>query len=282
MRDEISQADQWTKTTPPGSFMPGGAGAIIAEATPVAPPAAALREPEAHALRRLRDEAQQFAYAIAHDLKSPVNTLHLLMSELLDLDGDLSSDEGRELADLCRETLIRISDTIDTLLSMATEDAPAEPSGADVDLAHLMQEVRNDLAAEIRRTQGRILGAGALPVVQGDAPKLRLVLQNLVGNALKYHRPDVPPVVRLRSRATADGMIAIDVIDNGRGIPAVWQQRVFLPLQRAGGVADIPGTGLGLTLCRRIIERHGGLIELRSLPGSGSTFTIFLPGEVAR
>lgn len=236
-------------------------------------------ETELSQLRRLREEAQQFAYAIAHDLKSPVNTLLLLFAELGEHHADRNDATGSELSGHCMDTLHRIKDTIETLLVMATQDAPApRPVANMVDLAAIMREVRNDLAADIRRTDARIEGADDLPCVPGTAPQLRLVFQNLVSNAVKFHRPGVAPHVRLRCRdLMPPDLVAIEISDNGRGIASPWRRRIFDPLQRAAGVSDVPGTGLGLTLCQRIVKRHGGEIELHSVPGVGSTFTVILP-----
>jgi signal transduction histidine kinase len=117
---------------------------------------------------------------------------------------------------------------------------------------------------------------GDLPCIEGDPVQMRQLLQNLIGNALKFHRPDEPPVVRV-SAARYDGVLELRVEDNGIGFESKDAARVFLPFHRLHGRAEYEGTGIGLTICRKIAERHNGNIRAESHPGSGSRFIVTLP-----
>jgi signal transduction histidine kinase len=116
---------------------------------------------------------------------------------------------------------------------------------------------------------------GPLPVVTGDRVLLIQLLQNLVANAIKYRRQGVPPSIQIEAALEA-GMWRFAVSDNGEGIAARYQDQIFLPLKRLHG-SEVPGTGMGLAVCRKIIERHGGHISVESQPGRGSTFFFTLP-----
>ncbi|HZW05124.1 MAG TPA: ATP-binding protein, partial [Anaerolineaceae bacterium] len=121
-----------------------------------------------------------------------------------------------------------------------------------------------------------------LPVMRGDPNQLRQLLGNLVGNALKYHRPDTPPVVKVYAQRFPD-RVQIRVEDNGIGFDPSNAEQMFQPFQRLVGRSQYEGTGMGLAICRRIVERHGGTIAATSRPGEGSVFTVTLPvaGAVA-
>ena len=123
-----------------------------------------------------------------------------------------------------------------------------------------------------------------LPTVTADPMQMRQLFQNLIGNALKFHRPGVPPVIRIRGKRLPDaesrtlgGGLQVTVDDNGIGFEEQHLDRIFAPFQRLHGRDAYPGTGMGLAICRRIAERHGGTITAASTPGQGSTFVVTLP-----
>jgi signal transduction histidine kinase len=132
---------------------------------------------------------------------------------------------------------------------------------------------------------------GELPQLEADPLQMRQLLQNLIGNALKFHRPEAPPVVRLDSQILADGVAVgeeivtngdhklyqLTVADNGIGFDEKYLDRIFTPFQRLHSRNEYEGTGMGLAVCRKIVERHGGSITAKSTPGSGTTFQVILP-----
>src|SRR5262249_13797552 len=141
----------------------------------------------------------------------------------------------------------------------------------------------------LRETGGQVEVADDLPALDGDPTQLRQLLQNLIGNALKFHRKDEPPRVRVRARVLADGEAGLprhrppslwcqlSVEDNGIGFDEKYLERIFAPFQRLHGRGEYEGTGMGLAICRKIVQRHGGQLTARSTPGQGSTFLVALP-----
>jgi light-regulated signal transduction histidine kinase (bacteriophytochrome) len=164
---------------------------------------------------------------------------------------------------------------INDLLSLSRITTKQNPMEL-VELNSLAHEVLGDLEVRIQTTGGRV-EFGHLPPVTGDPVQLRQVFQNLIGNALKFHRPDTPPVVKVsvvqRDAYTVD--ICFD--DNGIGFDNKDADRVFLPFQRLHGRQEFEGTGIGLTICQKIAERHGGVIRVQSKAGEGSRFVMTLP-----
>ncbi len=139
----------------------------------------------------------------------------------------------------------------------------------------------------IEQVNGRV-EVGELPTVDADPLQVRQLMQNLIGNSLKYRRPDVPPVVRVSSRTLREDSAApaprptqtfcqILVEDNGIGFEEIYSERIFTIFQRLHGRNEYEGTGIGLAVCRKIVERHGGTITAQSTLGKGSTFLVTLP-----
>ncbi len=146
-----------------------------------------------------------------------------------------------------------------------------------------MREVVSDLDARVQDNAGRVL-VDALPVVVADATQMRQLFQNLIGNGLKFCRPDAAPVVTVRPLpAPTDGTettiasCRISVSDNGIGLDEKYRERIFAPFQRLHSRTAYEGTGMGLAISRRIVERHGGTISVTSQPGQGAMFVVTLP-----
>src|SRR5262249_9380166 len=160
-----------------------------------------------------------------------------------------------------------------------------------VELSQIANEVINDLEVSILQSGGRV-EIGTLPQIEADPLQMRQLLQNLIGNALKFHRPQVPPVVKITSRlfdgslppepSSTNGdyqLYQLTVEDNGIGFDEKYLDRIFTPFQRLHGRGEYEGTGMGLAVCRKIVERHGGTITAKSTPGSGTTFEVVLPAS---
>ena len=150
-----------------------------------------------------------------------------------------------------------------------------------------------DLEAQIERVHGQV-EVGKLPTIQAEPLQIRQLLQNLIANALKFHRPDEPPVVKVEARyvlprdqrqsrkSLAEEKCRITVEDNGIGFDQQYAERIFGIFQRLHPRDVYEGTGIGLAICRRIVEYHGGQISAQSTPGKGSTFEVLLPVAQAK
>lgn len=219
-------------------------------------------------------EQQKFIHIVSHDLREPINTI-VNFSSLLAADHatDLPAPARRYL-DFVRTGGERMKALLDDLLNFVRLENHAIDARA-VDLNGAMSLVRDDLALAISRV-GAQVEWDRLPVVAGDASQLRLVLQNLVANGIKFVRKEVPPVVRVSARV-AGKQCEILVQDNGIGIPATQLDNIFDLFKRLHSRRQYDGTGLGLSICRKIAELHGGRIVAASTPGQGSCFTLSLP-----
>jgi signal transduction histidine kinase len=137
--------------------------------------------------------------------------------------------------------------------------------------------VLSDLETRIERTGGKV-ELGELPTLEADPIQMHQLLQNLVGNALKFHKPDQRPHVRLYADCAENERRAILYVkDEGIGFEAQYLERIFQPFQRLHGMSQYEGSGMGLAICRKIVERHSGTITASSAPGAGATFIITLP-----
>jgi len=236
--------------------------------------------------RALRD----FAYIASHDLQEPLRKIRSFSSLVLDDYADTVDDAGRHYLERMQDAAERMSQLINDLLvysRITTRAQPFEP----VDLEEVAQTVRSDLDLQIEDVGGTV-EIGDLPTVEADPTQIRQILQNLIGNGLKFHRPDEPPRVTVeatvepaprdlqqdgRLDANCTDMCRLTVSDNGIGFEESHADRIFTPFKRLHGRGEYEGTGMGLAICRRIVERHGGDITASSSPGEGATFTVLLP-----
>ena len=203
------------------------------------------RELLLHELERSNQELSQFSYAVSHDLQAPVRSVRAL-TQLLVRRNEAAPDDTVHLADLIEQAAEGMERLVDSLLRYAQAgqgDIKRQRISADT----VIDAVRGSLAALIGETRARIL-SGGLPTLDADPVLLERVFQNLIANAIKYHRPGEPPVVEIRGEPFEDGW-RFAVKDNGQGIPREYQSTIFEPLKRLHGT-DTPGTGLGLALCK--------------------------------
>lgn len=233
---------------------------------------AELRDANA-ALQRSNLELSRFAYVASHDLQTPLRTI----TSFLQLVQERYADHlDPEAADWIRRTLdaaARLKTLIDDLLAYSRVDTqPRTP--VRVSLNEICDEVVALLAEEINAKRGSV-SREALPTVRGDRNQLQQLLHNLIENALKFHGPD-PPGVQVSCRVLGDNWL-LTVEDNGIGIAAEHQSRIFEMFRRLHDDREYPGNGIGLALSRRVVERHGGTLQVESQPGEGSRFSFSLP-----
>ncbi len=227
-------------------------------------------------LSRSNSELEQFASVASHDLQEPLRKVQAFGDQLECRYGSELNDEARDYLQRMRSASSRMSTLIDDLLRFSRVTTQAKPH-VPVDLNRIAREVVADLEARVAETGGRV-DVEPLPAVQADPTQMRQLLQNLIANALKFHRPDVPPVVRIAAaQASVGGMAAFTVSDNGIGFESAYEERIFRVFERLHPRDIYAGTGIGLALCRKIAERHGGTITGEGRPGEGATFTVALP-----
>jgi signal transduction histidine kinase len=171
----------------------------------------------------------------------------------------------------------RMQVLIQDLLSLSRVASHSKPF-AQVDLGDVVRMVISDLEVRIQERNGRV-EAVDLPVVFGDRGQLAQLFQNLIGNGLKFQKPGEGPLVKVSSEAIVSDASAwrITVEDNGIGFDEKYRERIFQIFQRLHGRSEYEGTGIGLAICRKIVERHGGVIAAHSSPGAGAKFVITLP-----
>jgi light-regulated signal transduction histidine kinase (bacteriophytochrome) len=231
-----------------------------------------LRESN-EALERSNMELQQFAYVASHDLQTPLRSIsgfaQLLKEDYADRLDETADDWIRRIINGTETMRTLVSD----LLAFSRVDSQAMPF-TDIDLGEVVDEVIELLHASISELGGTV-ERSELPTIKGDRSQLMQMLENLIGNALKYHGDD-PPRVQIGAEQAGDTW-RISVADNGMGIEAKHHDRIFEIFRRLHAQQDIPGTGIGLAVVRRVVHRHGGDIELESAPGEGTTFTFTIP-----
>jgi PAS domain S-box-containing protein len=228
----------------------------------------------ARELERSNRELQDFAYVASHDLQEPLRKIQTFGDRLAQRCAVELDEQGRDYVARMQNAAARMRSLIQDLLAFSRVSSQALPPQR-LDLAVVAGEVIDDLQARIEGEGGAVT-LGPLASVDADPLQMRQLLQNLIGNALKFRRPGVPPVVRLYSEVR-DGETVLYVADNGIGFDIRYLDRIFSPFQRLHGRNDYDGTGMGLAICRKIVERHGGEITARSTPGEGSTFIVTLP-----
>lgn len=228
-------------------------------------------------LARSNRELQEFATVASHDLQEPLRKIRTFGDKLA-AKADTLDEQGRDYLMRMQSAATRMQRLIEDLLSFS-RIAGRPPQPKRVDLATVAREVVADLEARVAETSAR-LEIGDLPAIQADPMQMRQLLQNLIGNALKFHAPGKAPVVKVTASVRADTCV-LEVADEGIGFDEKYLDRIFAVFQRLHGRGEYEGTGMGLAICRRIAERHGGTIAARSKPGEGATFVVTLPREQA-
>ncbi len=234
-------------------------------------------------LARSNGELEQFAYVASHDLQEPLRKIQAFGDRLKNKFREQLPEGGKDYVDRMLTSAGRMRQLIDDLLSFSRVTTQTR-AFAHLDLKKLVQEVVSDLSVRIEQTSGEV-HVGDLPEIDGDAMQMRQLFQNLIANAVKFQRPGVPPVVEVRgelvTESVTDGQpilcCKLSVQDNGIGFDPKYLDRIFQVFQRLHGREEYEGTGVGLAICRKIAERHGGTITATSRVGEGSTFTVILP-----
>lgn len=238
-------------------------------------------------LRRSNDELEKFAYVASHDLQEPLRKIQAFGDRLATKFRDQVGDQGREYIDRMLASAGRMRTLINDLLAFSRVSSQGR-AVARVDLGHELAEVLSDLEVRIAET-GADVAAGPLPTVEADGLQMRQLFQNLIANALKFRTPDVPPRIAVSATRTADlptdadpppptyDGVRITVADNGIGFEQTYADQIFEVFQRLHAKHEFEGTGIGLAVCRKIVERHAGAITARGTLGQGAVFIVDLP-----
>ncbi|MBV9505915.1 MAG: response regulator [Acidobacteriia bacterium] len=232
-----------------------------------------LRNTEA-ALRRANQDLEQFAYSASHDLQEPLRTVKVYSEMLAHLYADALNGEALEYLQFVASGASRMEALVHDLLTYTQStqlQKPAEPQ----DSGEALQAVLSNLAGSIEAS-GAQLTFEPMPMLHVHATHLQQLFQNVIGNAIKYRRFGVSPVVHVGVHFHT-GCWVFSVSDNGIGIEAEYKERIFELFKRLHTGDEYSGTGIGLALCQRIVERYGGRIWVESEPGEGSTFYFTLP-----
>ncbi|RPI84114.1 MAG: PAS domain S-box protein [Chloroflexi bacterium] len=234
-------------------------------------------------LERSNQELEQFAFVASHDLQEPLRKVKIFGSSLQQkLQGRLD-EESQDSFQRMLSATGRMQLMIDNLLELARVNTKGRPF-VPVDLSNVAAEVVCDLEQRILHTGGQVV-VEALPWVEADPIQIHQVLQNLIGNGLKFHKADTPPIVNVsstiaKSRIGKGEVVSIQVKDNGIGFEEQQFEKILQPFQRLHGRSNYEGIGMGLAIVKKIVERHHGEISAHSTPGEGSTFFITLPAKV--
>lgn len=233
-------------------------------------------------LERSNRDLEEFAHAASHDLQEPLRKVRAFTDRLVaSLDRDALDEKQTMYVDRIVDAASRMQTRIDELLELARVSR-VEPQRRPVDLGRTMERVLADLQERLEET-GAAVQVDPLPTIDADEALMELVFQNLLANAIKYRKPEEPPSIRVIARAlpaterAMAGWLELVFEDRGIGFDPVYADRIFRPFERLHGRGEYEGSGVGLSICRRVVEQHGGTIRADATPGEGARFTVRLP-----
>ena len=227
-------------------------------------------------IQEQQDELTIFANVLVHDLRAPLQSVTNAIEMLKeDLPPKVAIEHHRVLSFIAQGA--ERMDRLIMSLKSYTEQSSAHPVFEAVDLNEQLDAARLNLSSDLRATGAQIFSDGSLPVIHGSPPQMMQILQNIVGNGIKYNRSDSPRV-RITS-VTAGNSRQIRIEDNGIGIEEKYLKRIFEPFRRLHRDEEFNGTGLGLATCKKIMDRHGGKIWCQSKVNEGTTFILEFPSK---
>jgi signal transduction histidine kinase len=233
-------------------------------------------------LERSNRELVDFAYVASHDLQEPLRKIEAFGDRLVKKYLTVLPEEGQMFVNRMQSAASRMRQLINDLLSYSRVTTAAAPF-SKVALNDVLSGVLSDLQIRIEET-GATVEVSDLPVIEADSMQMRQLFQNLIGNAIKFRKKDVDPIVRITAEftethdLTVQGRaVVIKIADNGIGFEQQFKEQIFVIFQRLHSRTEYEGTGIGLATCRKIVERHLGAIDAIGVPGEGSTFVITFP-----
>lgn len=246
-------------------------------------------------LTRSNAELEQFAFVASHDLQEPLRKIQAFGDRLKLKCQNVQLDEGKDYLERMQSAAARMQTLINDLLTFSRIIRSSQPF-MPVDLESVTKEVLGDLEVRIEKSNAQVQ-VGRLPTIEADPTQMRQLMQNLIGNALKFQTPGATPMIQIDAQLVTrdqiredagfpkpppsakpdDKFCVLTVQDNGIGFEEQYLEKIFAVFQRLHGRGEYEGTGVGLAVCRRITDRHGGLITAQSKPGEGSIFIVILP-----
>ena len=237
-------------------------------------------------LREKNKDLEQFAYVASHDLQEPLRKIQSFGELIKTRFGDDVPLQALDYINRMDKAASRMRVLIDDLLTFSRVSSRTKPF-VKVELDKEVKGVISDLEVLLKDTQGKV-NVDELPVIDADPSQIRQLMLNIINNGLKYHRKDEPPVINISSRTIKASditnphhkqveMVELNFRDNGIGFNEIYVDRIFEPFQRLHGRNEYEGTGIGLAICKKIVERHKGNITAKSSEGKGSEFILQLP-----
>ena len=260
----------------------GGTIATYHDITDSETHAQALQQ-HARELEASNRELQEFAYVASHDLQEPLRKIEAFADRLVRKYGKTLPEDGQMFVDRMQNAAGRMRQLITALLGYSRVSTSASQF-VPTDVGAVLKEVLSDLQIRIEEVKGTIK-VGNLPNIEADPVQIRQLMQNLLSNALKFRKKDVAPVIDIDAeikppKGPSDhpaGHVVFSIRDNGIGFDNAYKEQIFKIFQRLHGRTEYEGTGIGLATCRKIVDRHGGIIDADGKPGVGCTFTVMLP-----
>lgn len=226
-------------------------------------------------LEKSNQALEDFASIASHDLQEPLRKIRVFSDRLRRNYKGSMHEEARDYLERMEKAAERMQELLNALLDYSRITTRKSPFRS-TDLTEVVRDATSDMELALEQAGGRV-EMGEMPVVEADATQLRQLFENLISNSLKYRREDAQPVIKVHGEID-DNACRIIFEDNGIGFDQKYFERIFQPFQRLHGMSSgYRGTGMGLAICRRIVERHAGSITARSAPGKGATFIITLP-----
>jgi signal transduction histidine kinase len=227
-------------------------------------------------LERANRELEDFAAIASHDLQEPLRKIIVFGDLLQETTPDLH-ERSQVYLERMQNAAQRMQQLIRDLLLFSRVTTQRKPFEV-VNFREIVEQVIEDLDMRISQAKGMVT-IEDLPVLEADAFQIHQLFQNLIGNALKYHREGVSPRVTITSQLNGNGTWEIKLVDNGIGFDEKFIDRIFKPFERLHGRSKYDGTGMGLAICQKIVRHHGGEINVKSWPEKGTTFFIIMPAR---
>jgi PAS domain S-box-containing protein len=238
-------------------------------------------------LEEMNDELRSFAFVASHDLREPLRKIHIFSDWLSQKEATNLSAGGLDRFTRIQKAVVRMDALIDAILDFSRIDTEGN-NFSKFDLNHVFDIVKGDLRETINETQA-VIEVDRLPTIHGNQSQFAQLFRNLLSNALKYHKPDVIPHIRIGCKKFESGVLLhesvrpdlqyfrISFADNGIGFEEEYARKIFQMFQRLHGNHEYYGTGMGLAICKKIIEHHDGFITASGKPGEGAVFDCYIP-----
>jgi PAS domain S-box-containing protein len=238
-------------------------------------------------LESMNEQLSTFAFVASHDLREPLRKISYFINAMMEVDGEQLCEKSKVYMQKVLLSLQRMNTMITDVLKYSKTNSNGEDFG-DVDLNNVLTIATNDLSEAIKEKKA-VISSNNLPKIRGNKIQLIQLFENLVSNAIKFHNPGQPPEIdvigslmkgkkiRQKDADAEKNYAVISVSDKGIGFEETYSSKIFQMFQRLHGITEYPGTGMGLAICKRIVENHGGFMAVRSKPGEGSTFSCYFP-----